>query len=403
MNSPLPRHAIVLMACCCSLVLASCAVPKVAPERTTPVSFEVALDQAVDDLISQTQRLPAFMATVESKMQLGAIVVDPLLDSTTGQQNALTRRAEKHVVQRVSARFKQFEIVILTSGDLPRASYLLTGVLSPIGVAVAERGYYRLSLSLTEVKSGIIVAQAGARIHEDNLDTSPTPFFRDSPVLAKDRVFEGYVRTAESKTGTPADPVYLERLNVSALLADASKAYDEERIQEAMALYATAAKRPGGQQMKVFAGLYLTQWRLGRRDDAENAFGMVVRLGLATNSLSVKFLFKPGSTDFIHDMRISEPYPMWLRQIARQTAEAGQCVNVIGHTSRTGTEQYNERLSLLRAATVKSKLEIEVPASATRLRQTGMGFRENIVGSGTDDLRDALDRRVEFRGIRCEN
>jgi hypothetical protein len=34
-------------------------------------------------------------------------------------------------------------------------------------------------------------------------------------------------------------------------------------------------------------------------------------------------------------------------------------------------------------------------------RAIGKGFEENLVGSGTDDLRDAIDRRVEFVVIDC--
>ena len=30
-----------------------------------------------------------------------------------------------------------------------------------------------------------------------------------------------------------------------------------------------------------------------------------------------------------------------------------------------------------------------------------MGFRENIMGSGSDDAVDALDRRVEFKIVGC--
>jgi hypothetical protein len=30
-----------------------------------------------------------------------------------------------------------------------------------------------------------------------------------------------------------------------------------------------------------------------------------------------------------------------------------------------------------------------------------MGWRENIVGTGTDDVSDALDRRVEFKIVDC--
>jgi len=32
---------------------------------------------------------------------------------------------------------------------------------------------------------------------------------------------------------------------------------------------------------------------------------------------------------------------------------------------------------------------------------SGVGSREKLVGIGTDDLRDALDRRVEFRPVPC--
>jgi outer membrane protein OmpA-like peptidoglycan-associated protein len=127
----------------------------------------------------------------------------------------------------------------------------------------------------------------------------------------------------------------------------------------------------------------------------------MARLGLATNNLSVKFLFKPGSTDFVGDARVSGPYPMWLRQIARQSAQIESCVVVTGHTSKTGSETINDRLSLQRATVVKKRLETETPELGRKLREAGLGFRENIVGTGTDDMRDALDRRVEFKVVGC--
>jgi hypothetical protein len=30
-----------------------------------------------------------------------------------------------------------------------------------------------------------------------------------------------------------------------------------------------------------------------------------------------------------------------------------------------------------------------------------MGWRENLVGIGSDDVRDAIDRRVEFKVVDC--
>jgi outer membrane protein OmpA-like peptidoglycan-associated protein len=141
---------------------------------------------------------------------------------------------------------------------------------------------------------------------------------------------------------------------------------------------------------------------LGRNDAAEQAFGSIVALGLSTNSLSFKFLFKPATTDFLADPKINAPYEMWLRVLAKEIASSAHCVTVLGHSSHTGSEQVNERLSLSRAATMQRKLEALVPTLVGRLQSVGMGFRENLIGTGTDDLRDALDRRVEFRVRTCQ-
>jgi outer membrane protein OmpA-like peptidoglycan-associated protein len=50
---------------------------------------------------------------------------------------------------------------------------------------------------------------------------------------------------------------------------------------------------------------------------------------------------------------------------------------------------------------VQRLLERDSRALGTRLRAVGVGSREALVGLGTDDARDALDRRVEFRVVDC--
>jgi len=127
----------------------------------------------------------------------------------------------------------------------------------------------------------------------------------------------------------------------------------------------------------------------------------VVAFGLTNNNLGVKFLFNPGTTNFWSDAQISGPYGFWLRQIARQASAAKVCMNVVGHTSLTGSAPYNDRLSLQRAAYIKQRLDREAPELGPRTKASGMGFRENLVGTGTDDARDALDRRVEFKITGC--
>ncbi|RYF68846.1 MAG: OmpA family protein [Comamonadaceae bacterium] len=391
-----PRWRAALWALIAAFCLSACANRPTGTGAAVP--FDQAVQLAVDDLMVQTQKLPAFLSRVEARLKPNRIVIDPLLDGATGQQTEVTRAAQALLVARMQARFSQFAVASFSADEVEKAQYVLNGTLS----RVKDGGGHRLSLALTELRSGTVIAQAAARISDDKLDSRPTAFYRDSPVNPKDRATEGYIRTSETPAGQPADALYLERLPTSAVLQEAIAAYEGGQMQDALARYEAASRRPDGQQLRVYSGLYLVQTQLGRTADAEASFGKLARLGLETNNLSVKFLFRPGSTDFLGDPKISSAYPMWLRQIARQATQIDSCVVVTGHTSRTGSEQVNDRLSLQRAVVVRTRLTAESPTLSKKLREAGMGFRENIVGTGADDASDALDRRVEFKAAVCE-
>jgi outer membrane protein OmpA-like peptidoglycan-associated protein len=376
----------------------------------------VGVRYAVDDLFVQLQRLPAFAPRAKppspagggaaasgvpgTSTPRGVIVVEPPIDAATGQQTAASRQLEKEVLQRATERFTQFEVLPNDSANLRRAEYLITGVMVPV-TSAAEPGTLRLSLSVSEIKRGLVVAQSAVRVQGAGVDTTPTAFYRDSPSLTKDRVVEGQIRTAETPAGGDADALYLERLPVAALVNEGVQRYETGNYAEALRYYEEAAKRTDGQQLRVLNGLYLTNSQLGKAEAAEESFGRIVALGMATNTLSMKFLFRPGSTDFWPDPKVTAPYPMWLRTIAREVVATLSCLTVVGHTSRTGSEQVNERLSLARAVAIQRRLAVLAPDAAKRLEAVGMGYRENLIGTGTDDVRDALDRRVEFRVRPC--
>ena len=387
------------------LLLVACAAPP-PPERppapSSELTFDAAIDYAVDDLLVQARRLPAFEpGLLKKEAPRAMIAVDPAIDGNTGQQTVASRTLDARLLERAAEKFSQFEVVPVNSGNLAKAQYLLAGTLTPLDTTGATRGTFRISLSLTDIKTGFIVAQAGARARGDGIDTTPTTFYRDSPSLTKDRVVEGQIRTAQTPAGGSADEIYLARLPVTALVSEGSKLYESGDYAEALRYYETAAARPDGQQLRVYNGLYLADTQLGRNDDAEKAFAKIVALGLATNSLSVKFLFRPGSLEFLNDPKISGSYAMWIRIVGREVASSGSCLTIVGHTSHTGSEQFNDRLSLQRAVAIQQKIEAQAPQTKGKLQSVGMGFRENLVGSGTDDLRDALDRRVEFKVRGC--
>jgi hypothetical protein len=57
-------------------------------------------------------------------------------------------------------------------------------------------------------------------------------------------------------------------------------------LEQALGMYQQALAAPGGEQLRVYNGIYLTNWRLGRVTEAEQAFGRVVASGLANRNLA---------------------------------------------------------------------------------------------------------------------
>lgn len=325
-----------------------------------------------------------------------AVVIDPLLDGLTGQQTWATAEVQDRFRQSLAAA-PQMSVLEFHPEALKQVHLVIAGTITNLG----EDNEYRLSIALTDTRSGIVVARAVAPFHEAGLDDNPTPYFSDSPSLVRDRTIEGYLSTVDTEVGAPADALYVEQIPTAALLADALAAYNEQRWEDALSLYSAAAERPDGQQLRTFNGIYLANIQLGHDTNAESAFQKIVALGLATNNLAVKLLFTPGRTDFWSDEKVNGVYPMWLRQIAQTAQDTGNCLQVVGHTSRSGTEPFNERLSLARAKAIRTRLNRESPGLARRVAVKGVGYRENLVGSGADDASDALDRRVEFKVIEC--
>ncbi len=401
MPTTLLRHRglLALLSAAAAVLIAGCAAPQ-ASSSNTELPFEEAVAQATDGLVAQTQKLPAFLAKVEAKIAKRGVVLDPMLDASSGQQTNATQLLERRVTERMGSKFDSIEILPFQSANLGKAQYLLTGTMTRVQ-AGKSKGPLQINLALTELKSGNVVAQASALARDEGLNHTPLPYYQDSPVLVKDQVIDGYVKTSATPPGQRADAYYIERVAVATVISDATALYNAEKYQEALAQYRAAGGAPGGEQLRVLNGIYLANTKLGRTAEAELAFGKVVAYGISYNQLGVKFLFNPGSTVFWSDPKVSGPYAMWLRQIAKEGTAAKACMNIVGHTSRTGSEQTNDALSVQRASYIRQRLSAEAAPLGERAKPSGMGFRENIVGSGTDNSVDALDRRVEFKIVPC--
>ncbi|HEY4065745.1 MAG TPA: OmpA family protein [Burkholderiaceae bacterium] len=387
------------IAVCAVALLAACAsTPKPFSASHVELPFEQAIAQASDGVVEQARSLPGFR--FNGLIGKRRIVVDPMLDAGSGQQTVTTERMQQRATQRLQAGLSAAEFLPFETASLPKSDYLLTGTLTRHSDGL-PRDARLLNLALTDLKSGAVVAQAWSLVRNDGLDDTPLRYYGDSPVLVRDRVIEGYIATTATSVGQPGDPYYLARLAVAPMITAATGLYNAERYPESLAQFKAAHAADGGEQVRVLTGLYLSVAKTGSSAEAEEAFGRLAAYGIANNQLRVKFLFNPGSTSFWTDPKVSGAYPMWLRQIAKESNAAKACMTVIGHTSHTGSDTVNDMLSLQRADMIRQRLITEVGAVARRSTVLGRGYRDNIIGTGSDDAVDALDRRVEFKVVPC--
>ena len=223
-----------------ALALAGCAAPRAAAVSDDALPFDQAVVVATDALVQQSQAMTGFLARLGKRQ----VVLDPTLDAGTGQQTAATQQLDSAIADRMTRNFEQIEVLPFRSASLSKAQYLLTGTLA------REQGAFRLNLALIDLKSGTAVAQSSARARPDGVDMSPLAYYRDSPVLVKDKVIEGYVRTSATARGQKADATYLERIAAATVINDATVLYNAERYQEALGQYRSAMATPAGDQLR---------------------------------------------------------------------------------------------------------------------------------------------------------
>jgi outer membrane protein OmpA-like peptidoglycan-associated protein len=377
---------------------AAAAPAPAAPAGPPPVvPFEQAVLNAANAVFTQAKAQAGSAPNVKLP-----VVIDPLVDGMTGAQSTATQQIQSRIVALVAEKYPEFEVLKFNAANVAKGPLVLVGTFTGVNSefrTAGAREAYRFCLVLGDLKTGKTVAKGVARAASQGVDITPTAFFRDSPAWSDDKQIGGYIATCQgTRPGDPIHPAYLQGVTTAALISEAIDAYAAGQYQSALDSYAAAARLPAGDQLRVYNGIYLANWKLGRRAPAAEAFDRVVDFGLRNNRLAVKFLFKPGSASFAADATAAQ-YAGWLTSIGKQSAAKQACLQVDGHASRSGTAAANEKLSLQRAEFVKGRLERTTPALRKNVVARGLGERETLIGNGRDDASDALDRRVEFKVV----
>jgi len=392
----------------CLLALSACTTP---PPRAPTTLFEQDIIAATDGLAAQwrgksTLRLPR----PASRLALGPFVdLSGAPARQTGafaQPQSLAAVKARDIVRRhVETVLSDFKLVAPGPGSDAAAELLLSASLAPFAHADGQGGgkqQLMLTLVLLDIKTRAVVARWQSALRSETSDSYPSPYESATPVLITQSASEARAAMFSTPIESSVDaPTVGEAIGLSRL-AQAQAAYTSGRYEQALVLFQDVAARSPEQALRAYNGQYLTYMKLGRTQDAQQAFRKVVAAGLASKRLAVKLLFTPGQTEFWSEPEVSGAYGAWLTEIAAQAVAAPFCLEIAGHTSRTGAEGFNLNLSMARSERVRQIMLRNQAALAGRLQASGKGWTENLVGSGTDDARDAVDRRVEFKVAGCK-
>lgn len=353
--------------------------------HTQGISFDAAIKLTANQLFSGIKRNRGLVG----KYMDVQVVIDPFKDKYTQEVVVASSRITQGLIQQ-SGNIEFAHLKVLSQQSLPNSLYAISGYLF---ADKTQQGKYRIQAVARYIPSGKVVASSDVLINTKALNYQRMHEYRDAPVLP---IRKHQERLSKRLMQGSVNNLYAN-LETSAILNDAGAAYDKRNYQQAKSLFKLASQRPDGTQSRTYAGLYISQLRLGDVKSAEAAFDKLIRINMQQdNGFALKILFAVNSTQFAGNAFAHKQYELWIRKIAEWVDQDRQCLTVIGHSSKTGAAAYNQQLSLDRAKTIKTKMISYFPATQGKTRTLGKGFTQNLVGSGSDDERDMIDRRVEF-------
>jgi hypothetical protein len=219
-----------------------------------------------------------------------------------------------------------------------------------------------LCLVVIDTRDGRVAAQATVQARTGGVAIPPA-IVRDAPVWIRDAAVDTQVRACrDARIGDKADAGFLAALPVAARVASATEHYGAGRLAAARTELRAALALPGGRRADVLSGLYLTEWRLKRSKEAEQVFGDLVAHGMATRRMGLLLPFKADGAELPAGKQLTQPLPMWWKQIAQRVPQkGGTCLDISGHASSGSGDDAGEGLSFRRAFVVRTQLIERVP------------------------------------------
>lgn len=325
------------------------------------------------------------------------VPVDEVVNETSAEMAISSVELQNRLTSALNQALPRLTFKPLSLSNIPDAGWIVLSSFRPVDVKGKPNAWYRLRTAIVEKDTGKRVAFAEAYLQVKAFDVTPIRYFDDSPMYnINDAAFRAKMKSIEGTGGQELG----ETLGLATKYAEAIAYYNERQFVTASdKFYEVLSVDPN--HLGAFSGLYQSYWQRGLKKEAEQVFAMFAEASIDVGRISAKLLFMVGTTDFVPNPDMAEQYVVWQRGLAQAADARKKCLNVIGHASKTGAETFNEVLSLQRAERIASNMSQFVPALHGKLDAIGKGSSQTIVGIGTDDARDAIDRRVEFLVRTC--
>lgn len=381
-----------LISCVFALFLTGCA-----PAVVKPVVEGPAFHADIGTALKYISRRIAAQVSIQDLEKAKTIPVDLFFNEYSAEGAATAKGLQPQLVAVMAEAMPNAGFAALTTRNIQTAQLVLLAGYTNVKQEEAGRAgnWVRLKVVLADVKTGAHVADVMTYLDAAQFNSAPSRFSKEAPMYLTDAAHKD--RAAVLSGEKRAIGV---GMRLRAELGEAIDVYESGQYADSEVRFRkiieTAPSNTG-----ALSGLYQALWRQDKKAEAEKIFGRLALAGIDAGILSVKILFKLSSTDFIEETDLSQQYLVWLRAISQQVAEKKVCLDVTGHASASGSVDFNDKLSLSRASRIVTRMQQLTPATASLLKAYGKGSSEAVVGTGANDVTDAIDRRVAFAVRSC--
>lgn len=375
------------------LLLGGCAGAPIAPPEMAYPNVRQAARNAAYTLANQIKR--------EGNYRSG-IWVSPVINRHSGEITVSGR--EMQVLMALDLKTLLEDAVVQSVGGEEESSWnwvLAASVqFEKPKDGKLDESWYKIAIAAIS-PSGKTLPGVTLRVNAHQFDSTPSRFFRDAPLFLTGSYHQTRQEVAKGAESAISPELRNRFITMEGQLQEAIMRYEEGDYQTSLGIF-TEILGKDPENLAALSGRYQTLLEIeSKSSDIESALSQLMSAAINQGNISFKFLFQVRSVEFRDDLEITRRYQAWLRQLAKQIYSAGKCMQVLGHASRSGAYEFNMQLSFSRATNIMNQLLTDEPRIKGRVTALGRGYQDNIVGSGSDDATDAIDRRVDFKLVSC--